>query len=97
MQSHTLAQLLQSMRVRAQLAELLSQRIAITSHIAMFSLAFYTMRRGFDHFFTLASRFLRQLEWAGSVFNSLFRETLRKSVEAVVVLADAENPRRAHF
>ena len=97
MQSHTLAQLLQSMRVRAQLAELLSQRMAITSDIAIFSLAFYTMRRGFDHFFTLASRLLRQLEWAGLVFNFLFRKTLLKSVEAVVVLADAEIPRRAHF
>ena len=39
--SHTLAQLLQSMRVRSQLAESLSQRIAITRGNALFSLAFY--------------------------------------------------------
>ena len=48
MLSHTLAQLLQSMRVPAQLAESWSQRIAITRDIALFSLAFYAKRRGFD-------------------------------------------------
>ena len=40
MPSHTLAQLLQSMRTRAQLAESLSQRIAITRDIDLFSLEF---------------------------------------------------------
>ena len=39
MLSHTLAQLLQSMPVRAQLAESLSQRIAITRDIDWYSLA----------------------------------------------------------
>ena len=92
MLSHTLAQLLQSMRVRVQLAESLSQRIANTRDIALFSVAFYSMRRGFDLSFTLALRVLRLLESAGLVFNFPFRKTLRKLVEAVVVLADAENP-----
>ena len=97
MLSHTLAQLLQSMRARAQLAEPLSQRIAITRDIAIFSLAFYSMRRGFDLSFTLASGVLRLPESAGLVFNFLFGKTLRKSVEAVVVLADAEYPQTCAF
>ena len=92
MLSRTLAQLLQSMRVRAQLAESLSQRIAISCDIALFSLAFYSMRRGFDLSFTLASRVLRLPESVGLVFNFLRGKILRKSVEAVVVSADAENP-----
>ena len=92
MLSHTLAQLLQSMRVRARLAESLSQRITITRDIALFSLAFYSMRRGFDLSFTLASRVLILPESAGLVFNFLFGKTLRKSVEAVMVLANVENP-----
>ena len=39
MLSHTLAQLLQSMRVRAQLAKSLSHRIAITCDIALLLLS----------------------------------------------------------
>ena len=45
MLSHTLAQLLQSMRVRAQLADSLSQHIATTRDISFFSSALYFMRR----------------------------------------------------
>ena len=97
MLSHTLAQLLKSARVRAQLAESLSQRIAITRDIALFSLAFYSMRRGFDSSSTLASRVLRLPESAGFVFNFLLGKPLRKSVEAVVVLADAKIRRHEHF
>ena len=48
------------------------------------------MRRGFDLSFTLGSQVLRLPESAGLVFNFHFGKTLRKSVEAVVVLADAE-------
>ena len=76
MLSHTLAQLLQSMRVRAQLAESLSQRIAITRDIALFSLVFYPMRRGFDLSITLASRVLRLSESAGLVFIFLLRKNI---------------------
>ena len=69
MLSYTLAQLLQSMRVRAQLAESLSQRIAITRDIALYPLTFYTMRGGFDLSLTLGSQVLRQLSrqvWCSS-------------------------------
>ena len=90
MLSHTLAQLLQSMRVRAQLAESLSERIAITRDVALFSLAFYSMRRGFNLSFTLGSQVLRLPESAGLVLNFHFGKTLQKSMEAVVVLADAK-------
>ena len=55
------------------------------------------MRRGFDLSFTLGSQVLRLPESAGLVFNFHFGKTLRKSVEAVVVLADAENPQTCAF
>ena len=88
MLSNSLAQLLQSMRVR----------IAITSDMALLSLAFYSTRRGFDLSFTLASRVLGLPESAGLVFNFLFGKTLQKSVElVVVVLANAENPQTCAF
>ena len=47
MLAHTMAQLLQSMQTRAQHARPLFQHVAITRDIALFSLAFYSMRRGF--------------------------------------------------
>ena len=91
MLSHTLAQLLQSMRVPAQLAESWSQRIAITRDITFILVDLYSMRRGFDLSFTLGSQVLRLPDSAGLVFNFHSGKTLRKSVEAVV-LADVENP-----
>ena len=55
------------------------------------------MRRGFDLSFTLGSRVLRLPESAGLIFNFHFGKTLRKSVEAVVVLADTEHPQICAF
>ena len=55
------------------------------------------MRRGFDLSSTLVSRVLRLPESAGLVCNFHFGKILRKSVEAVVVLADAENPQTCAF
>ena len=95
--SHTLAQLLQSMRVSAHFAGTLSQHIANTCDIAIFTLSFYSMKRGFDFSSTLASRVLRLPESAGLAFNFLFGKTLRRSVEAVVVLADAYNAQTCAF
>ena len=92
MLAHILAQLLQSMRTRAQLAESLSQRIAITRDIALFPLPSYSMRRGFDLSLTLGSRVLQLRESAGLIFNFHCGKRLRKSVDSVVVLADGECP-----
>ena len=73
MLAHTLAQLLQDMRVRAQLVASVSDRIAITRDIALYSLAFHSMRRGFDLSFTLESQLLRLPELAGQIFFILVR------------------------
>ena len=78
--------------VRAQLAELRSQRITTTRDIALFSLTFYSMGRGFDVSFTLGSQVLRLPESAGLVLNFHFGKTFQKSMEAVGVLADAKHP-----
>ena len=78
--------------VRAQLAELRSQRITTTRDIALFSLTFYSMGRGFDVSFTLGSQVLRLPESAGLVLHFHFGKTFQKSMEAVGVLADAKHP-----
>lgn len=50
--------------LEAQLAETLSERTTITRNIAQYSLAFYSMRPGFNLPFTLGSQVLRQPESA---------------------------------
>ena len=53
---NTLGTLLAHMRLRAQAAESLRERIIITRDVALFSLAMYSMRRGSDLSFTLAAQ-----------------------------------------
>jgi len=48
MLAHRLEALVDHVRMRAQLSQSVSERISLTRDIASFSLAFYTMRRGFD-------------------------------------------------
>eukprot|EP00752_Nemacystus_decipiens_P007886 g7046.t1 len=74
-----------------------SERISTTRDIALFSLAFYTMRRGFDLSCTLGSQVLQLPESAGMIYNFQFGKTLRKSVDSVVVLADRANHRICAF
>ena len=97
MLANTLEQLLEHMRVRAQLSPSVSERISITRDIALFSLAFYTMRRGFDLSCTLGSQVLQLPDSAGMIYNFQFGKTLRKSVDSVVVLADRDNHRLCAF
>ena len=52
MLAHVLAGLLEDMRSRVQLLQSFAQRIAITRDIALYSLAFASMRRGHDLSFT---------------------------------------------
>ncbi|CAM9728131.1 unnamed protein product, partial [Pylaiella littoralis] len=56
MLAHALETLLASMRTRAQLSLSIQERISITRDTALVALAFYTMHRGFDLSFTLASQ-----------------------------------------
>ena len=55
---HTLIDLLSDMRSRAQVAASLAERISLTRDVALFSLAFYSMRRGYGLSFTLLSQIL---------------------------------------
>ena len=97
MLAHILADLLEDMRSRVQLLQSFAQRIAITRDIALYSLAFASMRRGHDLSFTKGSQILRLPECRGLIFNFQFGKTLRKSSEAVVVLADKECPQICAF
>ena len=92
MLAHVLAELLENMRSRAQLVESLAQRIAITRDIALYSLSFASMRRGHDLSFTKGSQVLRLPQCRGLIFTFQLGKTLRKSSEAVVVLADNKCP-----
>lgn len=89
--AHTLEFLLEHMRTRAQLSESVRERISITRDIALYALAFYTMRRGFDLSCTLSSQVLQLPDSAGMIYNFQFGKTLRKSTDSVVVLADPHN------
>jgi len=83
----TLAELLRHMRLGAQAATTTNERIVVTRDIAIFALAWYSMRRGDDLTWTLAPQILRLPESQGFIFNFLFGKTLRASSAAVVVLA----------
>ena len=95
--THDFARLLQDLRQRAQSESLKATRIEITRDIALFSLAFDSMRRGYDPPFTLDSQVMRLSESAGLIFNFLFGKTWRRSTEVVVVLADKECPQVCAF
>lgn len=92
MLAHTLIVLLADMRLRAQVAASQAERISITRDVALYTLAFFTLRRGYDLSFTLGSQVLRLPESKGLIFNFQFGKTLRASTEAVVVLTDKECP-----
>ena len=68
----------------------MAERISLTRDIALFSLTFYSMRRGYDLSFTLGSQILKLPNSRGLIFNFQFGKTLRASNEAVVVLADRD-------
>ena len=75
-QKNTLEALLEHMRMRAQLSQSVSERISITRDIALFSLAFYTMRRGVDYLScTLGSQVLQLPDSAGMIYNFHFGKT----------------------
>ena len=93
MLAHTLEDLLREMRARSQTAPSLKERISLTRDIALYSLAFASMRRGFDLSFTLGSQVLRLPDSRGFVFNFQFGKTLRAaSKESVVIQPDKESP-----
>ena len=90
MLKHTFIDLLSDMRSRAQVSASLAERIALTRDIALFFLALYSIRRGYDLSFTLGSQILKLSKSRGLTFNFQFSETLRASSEAVVVLTDRD-------
>ena len=89
---HTLIDLLNDMRSRAQVAASSAARISLTRDIALFSLAFYSMHRSYDLSFTLGCQILKLPNCRGLIFNFQFDKTLRASSEAVVVLAARDCP-----
>ena len=89
---HTHIDLLSDMRSRAQMMASLAKRISLTRDIALLSLALYSMRRGYDIFFTLGSQILKLSKSRDLIFNFEFGKTLRASSEVVVVLADRDCP-----
>ena len=97
MLAHALAQQLEDMLARAQLEVSVHERISIKRDITLYSLAFYSMKLGFDLSFTLGSQVLWLLTSAGMIFNFHFGKAPRGYVEAVVVLAEAECLKTCEF
>lgn len=56
MLTHTLVESMRDMRSRAQVAPALATRISLTRDVAVYTLAFACMRRGYDLSFTLRSQ-----------------------------------------
>ena len=83
--THDFARLLQDLRQRAQSKGSIPARTEIARDIALFSLAFESMRPGYNLSFTMGSQVLRLRESAVLIFNFQFGKTLRRSAEAVVV------------
>ena len=75
--THDFPRMLQDLRQRAQSEGSMSARIEVTRDIALFSLAFESMRRGYDLSFTMGSQVLRLPESAGLIFNFQFGKKLR--------------------
>jgi len=69
----------------------------LTRDVALFALAFYSCRRGFDISNTLGSQVVRLPEDKGLIINFQFGKTLRDSKEAVVVLSDPARPSMCAF
>ena len=65
--THDFARLLQDLRQRAQSESRTTARIEIAPDIALFTLAFDSMRRGYDLLFTMGSQALRLLDSAGLI------------------------------
>lgn len=93
--THDFARLLQDRRHRAQSALSTSARIDLTRDVVLISLALESMRWGYNLSFTIGSQVLRLPESAGSIFDFQFGKTLRRSAEAVVVLADKDTHKSA--
>ena len=72
-------------------------RTEIARDIALFSLAFESIRRGYDLSDTMGSIVLRLPESVGLTFNFQFEKTFWRSAEAVVVLAGKESPQSCAF
>lgn len=89
--THTLANLLDDMRLRAQLSLSVCERISATRDVVLFALAVYTLRRGFDLFFRWGLKCCR-CRMARVLFLSFHvGKTLLTSTESVVVSADQDN------
>ena len=80
MLEHTLKYLLRGMRLRAQVASSLAEHILLTRYIALYSLAFDSMRRGYNISSTMGFHIWRLPASKGLIFNYQFGKTLRASL-----------------
>ena len=80
-----LRELVRDMRRRAQTLRTAAERIAMTRDVAIFCVAFHTMKRGFELSVAVASQVLQMSGGESFIFNFLFGKTLRNSSQAVVV------------
>ena len=79
-----LRELVRNMRRRAQTLPTAAERFAMIRDVAIFCVAFHTMKRGFELSVAVASQVLQMSGGEGFIFNFLFGKTLRNSSQAVV-------------
>ena len=80
-----LRELVRYMRRCAQTLPTAAERIAMIRDVAIFCVAFHTMKRGFELSVAVASQVLQMSGGEGFVFNFLFGKRLRSSSHAIVI------------
>lgn len=73
------------MRRRLPTLPTAAERMTMSRDIAIFCLAFHTMKRGFELSVAVASQVMQMRDGEGFILNFLFGKTLRSSSQAVVV------------
>ena len=74
-----LRKLVRNMRRRAQTLPTAVERIAMIRHVAIFCVAFHTMKRGFQLSVAVAAQVLQMAGGEWFIFDFLFGKTLRNS------------------
>ena len=92
MWEHSLIDILSDIRSRAQVASSLAARVALTRYSTLYSLIFFSRRKGDDLSFTMESHIITLAESKGLISNFQLGETLWASSEGGVVLADRDCP-----
>ena len=79
------------MRRRVATLPTAAERFAMVRAVAIFCVAFHSMKRGFELPVAVAAQVMQMFGGEGFIFNSLFGKNLRESFQAVVVRRNTDH------